>query len=57
MITIIGIKAIIEDIRNGDFDFLLTILFISIFPMILIIDIIFGTIIIQLWIDLIKIFI
>ena len=57
MITFIGIKAIIEDIREGNFDFLLSILFVLLLPLILGLDMLFFALIIQLWIDFIKIFI
>lgn len=57
MITFIGIKAIIDDIRDGNFDILLSMLFILTLPIILGIDMLFFAIIIQLWIDFIKIFI
>ena len=57
MITFIGIKAIVEDIRDGNFDFLLSMLFILTFPIILGIDMLFFAIIVQLWKDFINIFI
>lgn len=57
MITFIGIKAIIEDIRDGNFDFLLSMLFVLTLPIILGIDMLFFAIIVQLWKDFITIFI
>ena len=57
MITFIGIKAIIEDIIDGDCDILLLMLFVLILPLILGMDMLFFAMIIQLWKDFIKIFI